>query len=75
MPDTTKADLRAANEEVKGLMSANAALKLEAQTAYQRGYRDALQATENLARIVQSQGGIIAYLMQMLISGMKSDVG
>lgn len=71
MPKFSKADLDAANREVSAVMAQNAALKKEAADAYQNGYRDALQATDNLARISQTQAGIITYLMQMLAGGLK----
>jgi hypothetical protein len=71
MANATKADLAAANREVRHVMDQNAALKKEADEAYQNGYRDALQATDNLARICQTQAGMIVYFMQMLTSGLK----
>ena len=66
-----KADLKAANEEVRGLMDQNKVLKKESDEAYQSGYRDALQALDNLSRINQTQAGMITYFMQMLVGGMK----
>lgn len=66
MRDTTKADLVAANKEVESVMAQNSVLRKERDDAYQNGYRDALQATDNLARINQTQAGMITYFMQML---------
>jgi flagellar biosynthesis/type III secretory pathway protein FliH len=71
MADTTKADLAAANREVKSVMDQNAVLKKEAEEAYQQGYRDALQATDNLARINQTQAGMITYFMGIISGGLK----
>lgn len=68
----TKADLHAANSEVRSLMEANRLLKQEAEGAYQNGYRDALQATDNLARINQTQAGMITYFMGILTGGLKA---
>lgn len=66
-----KADLKAANDEVRSVMDRNIELRKQAESAYQDGYRDALQALDNLSRIAQSQAGIITYLMQMLVGGLK----
>ncbi len=71
MADSTKADLAAANREIRAVMDQNIALKKEAAEAYQNGYRDALQATDNLARINQTQAGMITYFMGMLSGGLK----
>lgn len=70
--NTTKADLEAANRETRDLMDHNAALKKMAEEAYQNGYRDALLATDNLARINQTQAGMITYFMGMLSGGLKT---
>lgn len=67
----TKADLDAANQEVRNVMDHNIALRKEAEEAYQNGYRDALQATDNLARINQTQAGMITYFMGILAGGLK----
>jgi hypothetical protein len=72
MADTTKADLAAANREVRQVMDENAVLKKEIEEAYQNGYRDALQATDNLARINQTQAGMITYFMGIISGGLKS---
>lgn len=71
MRDTTKADLAAANQEIRNVMDQNSYLKKEIQDAYQNGYRDALKATDNLARINQTQAGMITYFMGMLAAGLK----
>jgi flagellar biosynthesis/type III secretory pathway protein FliH len=71
MADTTKADLAAANREISAVMARNATLQKEADEAYQNGYRDALQAADNLARVCQTQAGMIVYFMQMLTGGLK----
>lgn len=72
MRDTTKADLAAANSEVRAVMDQNAVLRKEAAEAYQNGYRDALQATDNLARINQTQAGMITYFMGIVAGGLKT---
>lgn len=66
-----KQDLDAANHEVRAVMDENIQLKGEAKEAYQNGYRDALQATDNLARINQTQAGMITYFMGLLTGGIK----
>ena len=66
-----KADLAAANEEIRNVMGHNAILKKEAEEAYENGYRDALQATDNLARINQTQAGMITYFMGIVAGGLK----
>lgn len=66
-----KADLAAANSEIRNVMDQNAALKQEAAESYQNGYRDALQATDNLARINQAQAGMITYFMGVVAGGLK----
>lgn len=72
MRDTTKADLEAARREVDNVMGENAVLKKENATAYQNGYRAGLQGAENLARIAQTQAGLTAYYINMLIGGIKA---
>lgn len=67
-----KADLAAANAEVRQVMNSNAALKREAEDAYQRGYRDALQALDNLSRINQSLAGMVTYFMGIVAGGLKA---
>lgn len=71
MRDTTKADLEAANREIRNVMDRNTELKKQADEAYQQGYRDALQATDNLARINQTQAGMITYFMGIIAGGLK----
>lgn len=66
-----KADLDAANREVRQVMDQNAALKKEAETAYQNGYRDALQALDNLARTNQTQASMLTYFMGIVAGGLK----
>jgi len=66
-----KADLAAANQEVRQVMNENIVLKKEAAEAYQSGYRDALQATDNLARINQTQAGMITYFMGIITGGLN----
>lgn len=69
--DTTKADLEAANREIRSVMDQNAILRQERDEAYQGGYRDALQAMDNVARIAQTQAGVITYLMGIISGGLK----
>lgn len=66
-----KASLAAANAEVRNVMDENTALRKERDEAYQHGYRDALQATDNLARINQTQAGMITYFMGIVAGGLK----
>lgn len=66
-----QADLAAANREIRALMDHNIVLKKEAEEAYQNGYRDALQATDNIARIAQTQAGMITYFMGIIAGGLK----
>ncbi|MEN6535672.1 MAG: hypothetical protein ABFD89_18555 [Bryobacteraceae bacterium] len=72
MKDTTKADLEAANREIRNVMDRNAELKKQADEAYQHGYRDALQALDNLARINQTQAGMMTYFMGIIAGGLKA---
>lgn len=67
-----RANLAAANSEVQTVMNENACLKKEAEEAYQNGYRDALEATDNLARINQTQAGMITYFMGIVAGGIKA---
>lgn len=71
MRDTTKADLKAANSEIRQVMDHNSALKKEVSEAYQNGYRDALSTAANLAKIVQSQAELISYYIGMLHGSSK----
>jgi hypothetical protein len=71
MADTTKSDLAAANREIRAVMDTNVVLRKQAEEAYQSGYRDALQATDNLSRIIQTQAGMITYFMGIIAGGIK----
>ena len=71
MRDTTKADLKAANEEVRAVMGRNAALKKEAAESYQKGYRDALTVSANLSKIIQTQAELISYYIGMIHGSSK----
>jgi hypothetical protein len=63
MRDTTKADLAAANREVRSVMDQNAALKKESAAAYHRGYREGVDVFRDIMR---AQGDMIIALMERL---------
>lgn len=66
-----QADLNTANAEVRSVMDRNVALKKQAADAYQNGYHDGLKATDNLARINQTQAGMITYFMGIITGSIK----